>query len=93
MKPAPFLNPTAKQSDWTNFDWFYSINLKQAGTRVVTPSGVTCNGSPGGCAGDTGLVVPEAIWIWNGIGGFIDGAFSGGVNPQFTITIRTDQTP
>lgn len=93
LQPAAFLNPTVKQSDWTNFDWMYSINLKQAGTRVITPSGVTCNGSPGGCSGDLNLTVPEAIWLWGGIGGYINGAFSGGVNPQFTITLRTDQTP
>lgn len=93
LGPAQFLNPTVKQSNWTNFDWFYSINLKQAGTRVITPAGVTCNGSAGGCSGDTSLTVPEAVWLWTGIGTYLNGTLSGGVNPQFTITLQTDQTP
>lgn len=91
LRPAQFSYPTVKQSDWSSFDWFYSINLKQAGTRVVTPSGVTCDGSPGGCSGDTGLDVPEAVWLWNNTSAWVIGTMSGGVNPQFTITIQTDQ--
>lgn len=34
---------------------------------------------------------PEAVWIKNGIGPTLAGTMSGGVNPQFTITIETDQ--
>jgi len=93
LNPAQFLYPTVKQSDWTSFDWFYSVDLKQTGTRVITPSGVTCNAVPGACAGDTNMTVPEAVWLWNGISAYVTGTPSGGVNPQFTMTIRTDQTP
>lgn len=87
---------TVKQSDWTPWVWFPIINLKQAGIRVITPGGVTCNGSPGACAGDTinstDGYPPEAVWVKGGISPSIGGAaFSGGVNPQFTITIQTDQ--
>jgi hypothetical protein len=75
-----------------------SINLKQAGTRIITPSGVTCNGSPGACAGDTCIqpasgcyALPEAVWIKDPLGPGVFGTFSGGVNPLFTITVQTDQ--
>lgn len=88
-----FLLNTVKQSDWTQFNFFPSINAKVAGTRVITPSGVTCNGSPGGCSGDTNMTVPEAVWISNGFTPSLTLAGSGGVNPSFSITIQTDQSP
>lgn len=88
-----FHNYTVKQSDWTQYDWLPSINAKVAGTRVITPSGVTCNGSPGGCSGDTNMTVPEAVWVARGIAPSLALAGSGGVNPSFTITLQTDQTP
>lgn len=94
---AEFLFLTAKQSNWTTFDWMPTINLKQAGERVITPGGVTCDGVPGGCAGDTingtNGYPPEAVWLFGAMNPYIDGAFSGGVNPQFTLTLQTDQTP
>lgn len=102
---SPILNPTAQfhnftinQSTWTTFDWFPTINLKQVGTRVITPGGVTCNGSPGGCAGDTinstNGYPPNAVWVQDSISPWTGGSFTGmTVSPQFTITIRTDQTP
>ena len=72
---SAILNPTGefhnfaiKQSDWTRYDWWPTINLKVAGERIITPSGVTCNGVPGGCSGDLNMTVPEAIWIQNGMG-------------------------
>lgn len=89
---------TIKQSDWTAFLWGPQINLKQAGVRVITPSGWTCDtgGGPvaGGCSGDvtTGAgALPEAVWSHDGILPYVAGSFSGGVNPQFTMTFRTDQ--
>lgn len=98
--PGPaILNPTGefhnfaiKQSDWTVYDWWPTINLKVAGERIITPSGVTCNGAPGGCSGDLNMTVPEAIWIQGGVGPSLPSKLSGGSNlPTFTITARTDQ--
>lgn len=93
------LNPTGeshnfaiKQSDWTVYDWWPTINLKVAGERVITPSGVTCNGAPGACSGDLNMTVPEAIWIQSGMGPSLPSKLSGGVAPTFTITVRTDQS-
>lgn len=93
LNPAQFTANMVKQSDWSVFNWFYSVNLKQAGARVITPSGVTCNGSPGACSGDTNLTVPEAVWLYGGVGAWVAGTPSGGTNPQFSITLRTDQSP
>lgn len=85
---------TVRQSTWTNFSWGPQINLKQVGTRVITPSGVTCNGvaAPTGCAGDSlGTALPEAVWVQEKISPYLLGTFSGGVDPQFTMTLRTNQ--
>lgn len=84
--------------DWLPAD--LSINLKQAGDRVITPSGVTCNGVAGGCSGDT-INLPaniNSMWIpsaYNGSGGggmspFMGSNYSGGTAPTFTITLQTD---
>jgi hypothetical protein len=87
-----FHNFTVKQSDWSRYDWWPTINLKVAGERVITPTGVTCNGVPGGCSGDLNMTVPEAIWITNGMGPSVPSKLSGGGRlPTFTITARTDQ--
>jgi hypothetical protein len=93
-----FHNFTINQSTWTQFDWFPTINLKQTGTRVITPGGVTCNGSPGACAGDTinstNGFPPNAVWVQSALAGWTGGNFSGMTTPpNFTVTIRTDQTP
>lgn len=99
---AQFSFTTVDQSTWTDFNWFPTINLKQVGTRVITPSGATCNGSPGGCAGDvinapsggSGGYPPSTAWIQNGIGPDVFGAsFPGSfsVTPVFSMTIQTDQ--
>lgn len=95
---SAILNPTGefhnfaiKQSDWTAYDWWPTINLKVAGERIITPSGVTCNGVPGACSGDLNMNVPEAIWIQGGLSPSLPSRLSGGVAPTFTITARTDQ--
>jgi hypothetical protein len=85
---------TVKQSNWTTFSWGPQINLKQTGTRVITPSGVTCNAvaAPTGCSGDSlGTALPEAVWIQDKISPYMGSTLSGGVNPLFTMTLRTDQ--
>lgn len=87
-----FHNFTVKQSDWSKYDWWPTINLKVAGERVITPTGVSCDGVPGGCSGDLNLKVPEAVWIQGGIGPSLPSKISSdGVLPKFTISARTDQ--
>ena len=95
---AAILNPTGefhnfavKQSDWSRYDWWPTINLKVAGERIITPSGVTCNGAPGGCPGDLNMTVPEAIWVTSGMGPSLPSKLGGGIAPAFTITAKTDQ--
>jgi hypothetical protein len=96
---SAILNPTGefqnfaiKQSDWTRYNWWPTINLKVAGERIITPSGVTCNGVPGGCSGDINMTVPEAIWIQGGLSPSLPSPLSGGgALPKFTITAKTDQ--
>jgi hypothetical protein len=75
--------------DWLPANFF--INLKQAGDRVITPSGVTCNGSPGACSGDT--ITPPAnmatMWMQNGaMTPYMPSTFTGA--PTFTVTLQTD---
>ena len=89
---------TIKQSDWSDFIFAPQINLKQAGERIITPSGVTCNGvsAPTGCSGDSlGTALPEAVWIGSNItqnlGPYMGSTFSGGTAPTFTMTLRTNQ--
>lgn len=86
-----FHNLTVRQSNWTEFDWWPTIDLKTSGERIITPSGVTCNGSRGGCGADTNLAVPEAVWIQDKLVPDMPSSFNGGVAPTFTITVRTDQ--
>lgn len=101
LPTGQFHNYTVNQSTWTQFDWLPTINAKQAGKRVITPGGVTCDtgGGPisGGCAGDTinstNGFPPNAVWVQAGISPSLSLAGSGGVNPTFTLTLQTDQTP
>ena len=70
----------------------FSINLKQTGNREISASGaVTCNGSPGACAGDT--ISPPAnmstMWVQNGTFSPYMGSSHTGA-PTFTITLQTD---
>lgn len=99
---AQFGNPTINQSTWTQFSWFPTINLKQAGKRVISPGGVTCDtgGGPvgGACLGDTinstNGFPPNAVWVQNALAVWTAGTFSGMTTPPtFTVTIQTDQTP
>jgi len=87
-----FHNFTIKESDWTRFDWWPTVNLKVAGERIITPSGVTCNGLPGGCSGDLNMTVPSGIWIQRGLDPSLPSSLSGGTATKFTITARTDQS-
>lgn len=86
-----FRNSVVKQSDWTTYNWWPTINLKVAGERVITPSGVSCNGVPGGCSGDLNMTVPEAIWIQERLGPSLPSKLADGTMPKFTITAKTDQ--
>lgn len=93
---AAVLNPTAQftlptiKADGTVFDWLPVIDLNTPGERIITPSGATCNGSPGGCGADKNLTVPEAVWITDKIVPYMGSTFTGGTAPTFAITIRTD---
>lgn len=97
------VNPTAefnnynlvKQDDWTTFLFWPTINLKQTGTRVITTSGVTCNGVPGGCSGDTiPSTPPVSAWVSSAYGVSQPSTLSGGGTlPIYSITSVTDQTP
>lgn len=65
-------------------------NVRQLGQRVITPAGVTCNGAPGGCAGDTGMTLPDPAFWWSGLGGgFLPTSFSGSLS--VTVTVETNQ--
>lgn len=87
-----FNNLNMDQSTWTQYDWFpVNINLKQTGTRVITPSGVTCNGSPGACSGDSITTPPSTMWINDGISPFMGSTLGVGTQPLVTVTLRTDQ--
>lgn len=68
-----------------------AINLKQAGDRVITSSGITCNGVPGGCSGDTFSSIPDISKLWvhqASIQPWVQNSFTGA--PQFTVTIQTN---
>lgn len=56
--------PTGVASGWGG-----TINLRQAGIRVITPAGVTCDtgGGPvgGGCAGDGTLTLPDPALMFS----------------------------
>jgi hypothetical protein len=41
-------NMQTVKNDGTTYNYTPQIDLKTTGTRIITPSGVTCNGSPGG---------------------------------------------
>lgn len=79
----------------TTFDWAPStnlaINLKQTGDRVITPSGITCNGVPGVCSGDN-ITLPTdlaTMWLPNGsMNPYMAASFT--TAPTFTMTLQTD---
>lgn len=70
----------------------FSINLKQTGNRAISASGVvTCNGSPGACAGDTINPPANMATMWLPFGAF--SPYMGSTHtgaPAFTITLQTD---
>jgi len=76
-------------ADWLPVD--LSINLKQTGTRVITPSGVTCNGSAGACSGDVVNRPANLATMWIPSGSMTP--YMGSTHtsaPTFTITLQTD---
>lgn len=76
--------------DYSASSYSAVVNLKQTGTRLVTPSGVTCNGSAGACSGDSGLTLPNAVsWLSNIIAASYSTSWSGSMT--LTTTIQTDQ--
>lgn len=87
---------TINQATQATFDWVPSINLKVAGERIITPSGVTCDGVLGACSGDTCVepncfILPNAVWIQSSLGPYMGSALGAGTQPLFTMTLRTDQ--
>jgi hypothetical protein len=67
-------------------DYVPIVNLKVAGDRFITPSGVLCNGVAGACSGDT-ITAPGISW-YNGVEPF-QGANGG--TTSITIEWKTDQ--
>ena len=70
----------------------FSINLKQTGNREISASGVvTCNGSPGACAGDSINPPANMSTMWIPFGTFnpyMSSTFT--TAPTFTATLQTD---
>lgn len=98
-----FANNAVVKPDFSFAVWAPFINLRQAGIRVITPTQVTFNGTPGtGGAGDTGMAYPDpngwlAGALAGGLGANVDvsaeyNASPGpsGVGPIFTVTAITD---
>lgn len=95
---AQFSQTLVKQGTMAPFTWAPVINLKQTGVRVITPLGVTCDSVPGPCSGDTinstdGYPGDANSWSAVGISPFMGSTLGVGTQPQFSITIQTDQTP
>lgn len=83
-----FFGPTLQPSG-TLFDYAPIINLKTAGLRTITPSGVT-----GAQTGDSGLSIGAPIWITQGyqpVVGTNIGSENPSVYPSVTIEFITDQ--
>lgn len=79
------------KSNYSSVTYGPIINTKVAGERIITPAGVTCNGSPGGCSGDSNLTFPAQGWIQDSVGLYMAGNLSGGgVLPLITLTVQTD---
>jgi hypothetical protein len=83
---------------WAAVNYNPRINLKVAGIRTITPSGVTCDtgGGPvaGACSGDVGLTLTSAAqWIKKGFNPSQGGTVYTGhtQTPVFTITAQMDQ--
>ena len=79
-----FIDP----DDRSYYSWQPTINLRVAGERVITPSGVT-----GAQSGDV-LVTPKAVWLTQGIMPTLSGDTSGDADGQQAIVeieLTTDQ--
>lgn len=76
-----------KPSDYSAASYGVVINVKAAGERIVTPSGVT-----GAQAGDGTLTIPEAYWLTGTSSGL---RFSADVSASsdfsVTVALQTDQ--
>jgi hypothetical protein len=80
---------TLKPSDGSRYFYSPKVNMKVAGERVITQSGVT-----GTQSGDSGLAMPEPLWIAESVRGFVGPSFSGddpSTWPTVTLEIMTDQ--
>jgi hypothetical protein len=93
---APFdnLKTIGPASNYTVTDYGPLVNLRQVGNRVVTLSGVTCNGSAGLCSDDDALTLPNSTQSWF-VGSYAPTIYtdvSGDPsNFRVTIEIKTDQ--
>jgi len=75
----------------------FKINMRTAGTRTITPSGVT-----GSVSGDAGLALPvSSFWIGENWGTQMNGSAdirseynaNPSIGPVFTLTVITNQDP
>lgn len=90
--------PTVDTVTYASSTYAPTINLKQTGSRVAAPGGVTCNGGAGSCSGDT-LSAPSATgWFAStftlaasaDISGSCSSSPSAGC-PTVAITLQTNQ--
>lgn len=80
------------RTNYSSVTYGPTINTKVAGERIITPSGVTCDGVPGACSGDANLTWPTNGWLQDSIGLWMAGDLSGGgVKPLITLTVHLDQ--
>ena len=82
---------TVKISDGTKFDYIPVINLKQPGERIITVAGVTCDGVPGSCSGDSALDYSAQgdLWFGNSVNPFMGSTHTSA--PTFSIEVVSDQ--
>lgn len=94
-----FANNNVVKPDFSLAVWAPVINLKVAGSRVIAPTGVTFNGSPGSGSGDSGLALPDPnAWVGNlgqtglGASANVSAEYTGNplLGPVFTVTAITD---
>lgn len=76
--------------DYSTVNYDAVVNLRQSGNRVITSTGVTCDGSVGACSGDTGMTLPNAsTWLADAVTTMFNSSFTGMM--EVTVTIQTDQ--
>lgn len=89
-------NPRVIMNGSTFTDWPLTINLKQAGLRTITPTGVT-----GAQSGDTISAPPTNAWLSNVLGGWGTGErdlrpgyiTDPSLGPEFDLELFLDQSP